>query len=54
MVTLRNVSESGVVERTFGFTPKAMEGNIDYVRSVTAGDGFNIAMGLRSTRIGDH
>ncbi|PKB83235.1 MAG: hypothetical protein BZY88_02790 [SAR202 cluster bacterium Io17-Chloro-G9] len=54
MVTRRNVSEFGVVEQTFGFTPKVMEGNIDYVKSVTAGDGFSIAMGLRPTRVRDH
>lgn len=54
MVIQRNVSETGVVEQTFGFTPKAMEGNIDFVRSVTVGDGFSIAMGLRPTRIRDH
>ena len=54
MVVLRNVCESGVVEQAFGFTPKAMEGNIDFVKSVTASDGFNIALGLRPTQIRDH
>lgn len=54
MLPLRNVSEFGVVEQTFGFTPKAMEGNIEFVQLVTAGDGFSIAMGLMPTRIRDH
>jgi uncharacterized protein YbjT (DUF2867 family) len=50
MMSLRNVSEFGVVEQTFGFTPKRMEDNIEFVKSVTRGDGFRIAMGLPPAR----
>ena len=50
MMSLRNVAEFGVVEQTFGFTPKRMEDNIDFVKSVTLGDGLRIAMGLPPAR----
>ena len=54
MLGIRNVGEPGIVEQTFGFTPKTVEGNIDFVRSVTAADGFKIAMGFMPSRIRDH
>ena len=54
MLGIRNVGELGIVEQTFGFTPKSVEGNIDYVRSVTAADGLKIAMGFMPSRIRDH
>jgi NADH dehydrogenase len=46
MMSLRNVSEFGVVEQTFGFTPKRMEDNIEFVKSITRGDGVRTALGL--------
>lgn len=54
MLDIRNVGEAGIVEKTFGFTPRSLEGNIDFVRSVTASDGFKIAMGIMPGRIRDH
>ena len=54
MLGIRNVGEIGMVERTFGFTPKSLEGNIDFMRSVTTTDGLKIAMGFRPSRIRDH
>ena len=50
MLSLRNVTELGVVEQTFGFTPKRMEDNIDFVKRVTWADGFRTALGLRPSR----
>ena len=54
MLSLRNVAELGVVEQTFGFTPRPLEGNIDYVRSVGFWDGIKIAFGSMPTQIRDH
>ena len=42
MMAIRNVAEPDAVEKTFGFTPKGLEGNIDYVKSVGMGDGMSI------------
>ena len=54
MLGIRNVGEPGIVDQTFGFTPRTVEGNIDFVRSVTAADGWKIAMGIMPARIRDH
>lgn len=54
MLAVRNVSEVGVVEKTFGFTPRTLEGNIDFVRSVTYGDGLSIALGAMPAHLRDH
>ena len=53
MLGIRNVGEPGIVEQTFGFTPRSVEGNIDFVRSVTAADGWKIALGIMPVRIRD-
>ena len=50
MLSRRGVSELGGVERTFGFTPKTLEGNIDFVKSVSAGDGMRTVLGLPPRR----
>ena len=47
MLGIRNVAELGEVERVFGFTPKSMKGNIDYVNSLTFGDGVQMVLGGR-------
>jgi len=54
MLGIRNVGELGMVEETFGFTPKGLKGNIDFVRSITTTDGLKIAMGFMPSRIRDH
>ena len=54
MLAIRNVAEPGVVESTFGFTPRTMEGNIEFVRSVGFWDGVKIALGAMPARIRDH
>ena len=54
MLPIRNVAEPDVVEQTFGFTPRLLEGNIDYVRSVGVRDGLNILTGVMPARIRDH
>ena len=54
MLGIRNVGELGMVEEEFGFTPKGLKGNIDFVKSVTITDGLKIAMGFMPSRIRDH
>ena len=54
MLPSRNVAEPGVVEETFGFTPRQLEGNIDFVRSVGVRDGLNIITGWMPPHIRDH
>ncbi|MBM3942176.1 MAG: NAD-dependent epimerase/dehydratase family protein [SAR202 cluster bacterium] len=54
LLPVRNVAEPDSVERVFGFTPRSMEGNIGYIRSVSFGDGLKIALGFMPARIRDH
>ena len=54
MLTIRNVAEPRAVEQTFGFTPRTLEGNIEYVKTVGFGDGLRVAMGSMPSRIRDH
>ena len=54
MVTIRNVTELGAVEQTFGFTPRPLEGNIDFVNSVGFRDGLAILFGFMPGHIRDH
>ena len=54
MLRVRNVAELGMVEQTFGFRPRPMEGNIDFVNKVTLGDAMKINMGAMPTHIRDH
>ena len=54
MLAIRNVAEPDVVEKTFGFTPRVLGGNIDYVRSVGFRDGIDILTGYMPPRIRDH
>jgi NADH dehydrogenase len=54
LLPVRNVAEPDAVEKTFGFTPRPLEGNIGYVRSVTTRDAINILTGSMPTHIRDH
>ena len=54
MLAIRNIAEPGVVEQVFGFTPRPLEGNIDYVRSVGFWDGIKISLGSMPSSIRDH
>ena len=48
MLPIRNVAELGVVEETFGFTPRPVEGNIDFIKSLSFSDGLKMSLGLMS------
>ena len=53
MLGVRSVADLGEVERVFGFTPRAMEGNIDFVNSVGVADGIQMLLGSIPHRIRD-
>ncbi|MCH7621235.1 MAG: hypothetical protein IH870_04990, partial [Chloroflexi bacterium] len=50
----RNVTEPESVQQTFGFTPRPLEGNIDFVNSVRFRDGLSILSGFMPKHIRDH
>ena len=50
MLGIRNVAEGRDMERAFGFTPRELRGNIDYVNSVTFGDALRMSLGLSMPR----
>ena len=54
MIAIRNVAEPGIVEQTFGFTPRTLEGNIEFIRSVGFWDGIKIALGSMPAHLRDH
>ena len=54
MMRVRNVAEMGMVEQTFGFTPKPLEGNIEFVKGITFGDALKINLGKMPAHIRDH
>ena len=54
MLEIRSVANLGEVERLFGFTPRAMEGNIDFVNLVGIADGIQMLLGSIPRRIRDH
>jgi len=54
MLSIRSVAELGEVERVFGFTPRPMAGNIDFVNSVGVADGIQMLLGSMPRRVRDH
>ena len=50
MLDIRNVAEGRDMEQEFGFTPKPLRGNIDYVNSVGFGDAVRMTLGLSMPR----
>ena len=54
LATNRNVTEPESVQQTFGFTPRPLAGNIDYVNSVRFRDGLSILSGFMPKHIRDH
>ena len=54
MLRVRNVAELGMVEESFGFTPRPMAGNIGYVNDVSMRDAVKINMGNIPPHIRDH
>ena len=54
MLGIRNVSEGRDLKQSFGFTPKPLRGNIDYVKEVTFGDALRMTLGLSMPRRRNH
>ena len=54
MLAIDNIAELDTVERTFGFTPRRLEGNIDYIRSISRREALRIALGFMPKRVRDH
>src|SRR5918996_653981 len=54
MLQIRNVAEVGTVEETFGFTPRPLGGNIDFVNSMSFADAIKVTLGFMPSHIRDH
>ncbi len=54
MLAFDNVAEEDTVERLFGFTPRPLEGNIDYIRRLSFLDALKINMGFMPKHVRDH
>ena len=54
MVSLDNIAELGTVEKVFGFSPRPLQGNIGYIRDISAFEGLKMALGKMPKRIRDH
>lgn len=50
MLAIRSVARGQDIEQAFGFTPRPLRGNIDYVNSVSLGDALKMALGLSMPR----
>jgi hypothetical protein len=51
---LDNITALDSVQRHFGFLPLAPSADLQYVRQVTAADGFKILLGCMPKRLRDH
>ena len=54
MLPVENVTQLNAVREVFGFDPRPLLGNIEYIRGIGAMNGLRIAMGLMPKRIRDH
>ncbi|MFQ5859985.1 MAG: complex I NDUFA9 subunit family protein [Dehalococcoidia bacterium] len=54
MLPLHNIAQGPSVEELFGFQPRPLEGNINYIRRITFGDALRISLGSLPTHIRDH
>ena len=50
MLGIRNVAQGRELEQAFGFTPRPVRGNIDYINAVTFGDALRMSLGLSMPR----
>ena len=54
MVTIPNTAELGTVDEVFGFKPRPLKGNIDFVKGITPWEGLRMVLGFMPSRIRDH
>ncbi len=50
MLSIRNVAELGEVEESFGFDPRPLEGNLDYLKDIKLGDAMKTLSGMAPAR----
>ena len=50
LLGIRNVAEGRDIQESFGFTPKPLRGNIDYVNGVSFGNALRMTLGLGMPR----
>jgi uncharacterized protein YbjT (DUF2867 family) len=51
MSVLPNVTEQDSVHQNFHFHPRPLEGNIDFIKTITRWDGLKVAVGIRPARL---
>ena len=54
MIAVDNVTDVDSVERNFGFAPRPLEGNLDYLRDIRLRDALKINLGFMPSRVRDH
>ena len=54
MIAVDNVTDVDSVERNFGFAPRPLEGNLDYLRDIGLHDALKINLGFMPSRVRDH
>lgn len=54
MLAIDNVAAEGSVEEVFGFTPRPVQGNIDYIRRISYTNACRISAGFMPRSIRDH
>ena len=54
MIAIDNVTDVDSVERNFGFAPRPLEGNLDYLRDIRLRDALKINLGFMPARVRDH
>ena len=51
MAALPNTADQDSVHRNFHFHPRPLEGNIDFIKTITRWDGLKVAAGIRPARL---
>ena len=54
MLEFDNIAETDTVSKEFGFSPRPLAGNIDYIRRVSFLDGVKMVLGRMPSHIRDH
>ena len=54
MLGIRNMAQGRELEQAFGFTPRPVRGNIDYINAITYGDALRMSLGLAMPRRRDN
>jgi hypothetical protein len=52
MLSIRNVAELSEVEESFGFIPRPVQGNVDYINNIGWRDAMKTVLGFAPARGG--